>query len=76
MGLSQVRVSAPMAVRVRFCRGLRRVVSVMWRLLAVSWWRRTRLRSRRARAAVRCWSGEVGVSDVGLGEGVVDEGFD
>lgn len=45
--LSQVRVSAPMALRVRACRRLRRVLSVTRRLWAVNWWRRMRLRSRR-----------------------------
>ena len=38
VGLSQVWMSVPMAVSVRVCRGLRRVVSVMWRPLAVRCW--------------------------------------
>ena len=53
--LSQVRVSAPMAARARACSGVRRVVSWIWRPLAVRWCRRMRLSSRRARLALRCW---------------------
>ena len=52
VALSQVRVSVPMAVRARACRGVRRVVRSMFLPLAVSFTRRMRLSSLRARAAL------------------------
>ena len=76
VALSQVRVLVPMAVRAWVWRGVRRVVRAMRRPWAVSWTRRIRLSSLRARGALRCLVVEVGVADVSGGEGVVDEGFD
>ncbi len=46
VALSQVRVEP-----YRVCRGLRRVVSVIRRLLALSWWRRMRWRSSARRGS-------------------------
>ena len=60
VALSQVRVSTPMAVRVRACRGVRRVVSVIRWLLVVSSTRRMRLSILSARLAVRCWCSRSG----------------
>ena len=42
VALSQVRVSTPVAASIRVCRGVRRVVMVIWWLLVVSSTRRTR----------------------------------
>ena len=58
--LSQVRVSTPIAVKIRVCRGVRRVVSVIWCLLVVSSTRQMRLSSLSARLAVRCWCSRSG----------------
>ena len=60
----------------RACSGVRRVTTSMRCPPASRVTARMRSSSRSARAAVRCWSGEVGVADVGGGEVAGDQRFD